>query len=111
MLFIAALLATFYVSYLIISYNSIMERYEGSSSFFALIFTALVIPHFIAMSISAILIWFSFAMKKAKIAVISLIILVFAALSFLLYAPFLLPIIIFLILGFRNQERIMSKKI
>ena len=109
MLFLSALLATSYVAYLIIAYNNILDQYSDSASIFALIMTALVLPHFIAMTVSTVFIWISFIMKKAKVAVFSLIIMIFATLSFILYAPFLIPIIITLIFGFRNQEKLLKK--
>lgn len=108
-LFACAILATIYSLYLIIYFCSIMMSSDSIEALGGAIATALVTPHMVLMTLGAIFSWLGFLLKKSWSALVGAILYCVAALVFMMYAMFCIPMIVLGFLGFANQRKISMK--
>jgi hypothetical protein len=104
-LLVSTLFGTIYLVYLIISYTKIDLGDDSESTFYLLLMT-LVKPHLYLTIFGVFLSFLSVILKNHNLALLATFILLLAALSFVLYAIFLLPAIVMGFIGARNQKRI-----
>lgn len=108
-LFVCAVLATVYSLYLIIYFGSSFVTSNSAEVIGGVIATALVTPHMVLMSLGAIFSWLGFFLRKSWCALVGAILYFVAALIFMLYAPFCIPIIILGFFGFAKQRKILNE--
>ncbi len=110
-LFITVILGLAYCIYLVSSFNELNNQDTTGDDFFIAILTILVIPHLVVTALATLLIFLSFIFKNPGLALASTILYLLAAILFILYAIFLLPVIIFGFIGYRNQKKISHQQI
>lgn len=108
-LFVCAILATIYSLYLIIYFGSTMTSSDSAEALGGAIATALVTPHMVLMSLGAIFSWIGFFLRNSWGALVGAILYCVAALVFMMYAMFCIPMIVLGFLGFANQRKILMK--
>lgn len=109
-LFVATLLATAYVIYLMCYFGGIMTSSDSAEALGGVIASALVTPHMIVIAIGAILGWVGFFGKKAWGALVGAILYSVGALLFLLYVLFCIPLIILGFVGYSKQKKLLKNK-
>ena len=108
-LFACAILATAYSLYLIIYFYSTMTSSDSAEALGGAIATALVTPHIVLMSLGTIFSWIGFFLRKSWGALVGAILYCVAALVFMMYAMFCIPMIVLGFLGFANQRKILKE--
>lgn len=108
MLFVASLLATIYVIYLISYFTGSMMSGDTAEAVGGAIATALVTPHMIIIGLGAIFGWLGFFLRKTWAALVGAILYCVGALFFLLYAMFCIPLIVFGFIGYAKQKKILK---
>ncbi len=110
MLAVATILATAYTVYLICYFVGGTASATGTTEVVSgAIATALVTPHMIMFLIGAIFGWIGLLLKKSWGALVAAILYSVAAVLFLLYAMFSVPILIFGFIGYANQKKLNKK--
>lgn len=104
-LFVATILATLYVLYLMIYFGGSMTSTDSAEAIGGAIATALVTPHMVVIGIGAVFAWISFFAKNSWGALVGAILYCCGALLFLLYAVFSIPLIILGFIGYANQKK------
>ena len=107
-LFACAILATAYSLYLIIYFYSTMTSSDSAEALGGAIATALVTPHIVLMSLGTIFSWIGFFLRKSWGALVGAILYCVAALVFMMYAMFCIPMIVLGFVGFANQRKILK---
>lgn len=108
-LFVGAVLATIYTIYLVVYFGNSMNSSDSAEAIGGALATALVTPHMILMGLGAIFAWVGFGIKKAWGALVGAILYSVAALIFIIYAVFCIPMIVFGFVGFANQRKLNKK--
>ncbi len=107
-LFICALLATFYVIYLICYFGGSMTSSDSTEAIGGAIATALVTPHMVLVGLGAIFSWLGFFLKKPWGALVGAILYCVGALVFIVYAMFCIPLIILGFVGYSKQKKLIG---
>lgn len=105
-LFVATLLATLYVIYLISYFGGTVSSTDGAEQVGSAIATALVMPHMIITGIGAIFGWISFGTRKTWAALVGAILYSVGLLMFFIYFMFSVPLIILGFIGYSKQKKI-----
>lgn len=105
-LFVCSIIATIYSIFLIIYFGGSMMTDNTAQAVGGAIATALVTPHMIMVSLGAIFSWLGFSLKKSWMALVAAIMYCVAALCFLLYAIFCIPMIILGFIGYSKQKKL-----
>ncbi len=105
-LFVCSILATIYALYLIIYFGSSMTSSDTAEAIVGAIATALVTPHMVLVSFGAIFCWLGFFLKESWGALVGAILYCVAAIVFLVYAMFCIPLIILGFVGFSKQKKL-----
>lgn len=109
-LFVATLLATAYVIYLICYFGGSMTSSDSAEALGGAIATALVTPHMFIIALGAIFAWIGFFAKKAWGALVGAILYSVGAILFMLYAIFCIPLIILGFIGYANQKKLLKNQ-
>lgn len=107
-LFVATLLATAYVIYLICYFGGSMSSSDSAEVLGGAIATALVTPHLIMIALGAIFAWIGFFAKKAWGALVGAILYCVGAVLFMLYAIYCIPLIILGFIGYAKQKKLIK---
>lgn len=105
-LLICAIIATIYTIYLISHFSGSMATDDSTEAIGGAIATALVTPHIVMVGLGAVFSWLGFFLKKSWAALVGAILYCVAALVFILYAAFCIPIIILGFVGFSKQKQL-----
>lgn len=108
-LFVCAILATAYALYMIVYFGSSMSSSDTAEAIGGAIATALVTPHMILVSLGAIFCWLGFFLRKAWGALVGAILFCVAAVAFLVYAFFCIPLIILGFVGYSKQKKVLKE--
>ena len=108
-LIIATILATAYTTYLLCYFIGGTVTSDGTEALSGAIATALVMPHAILLLIGAVFGWIGTLAKKAWAALVAAILYSVAAVMFLAYFMFSVPILILGFIGYANQKKINKK--
>ncbi len=108
-LFVANVLATLYVVYLMVYFGGSMAEAEGAEAIGGAIATAMVTPHMIMFLIGAIFGWLGFFLKKSWGALVGAILYSVGTLLFLMYIMFGAPILILGFIGYAKQKKLNSQ--
>lgn len=109
-LFVCAILATMYSLYLIIYFFSTMMVDDSLEALGGAIATTLVTPHMVLMTLGAIFSWLGFFLRKSWGALVGAILYCVAALVFMIYGMFCIPMIVLGFVGYVNQKNMEKKK-
>jgi len=105
--FVAALLGTAYAIYSVVYWSGAVGSASGDAEAVgAAIATALVLPHMLVTVLGAIFAIIGFFTRKAGLTLTGAILFAVAAVLFLVYAVFLIPSIIFGLVGYANQKKL-----
>lgn len=106
-LFVAGLLGTLYGIYLI-SYFVGINNGSGDTAeqIGGALATALVMPHMILVLLAIIFNWLGFFLRKAGFALTAAILYSVSAVVFILYAIFVVPMIVLGFVGYSKQKKI-----
>ena len=108
-LFVAAVLATLYLIYVVYYFMSINDTSATADSTEALgsaIATVMVLPHMLVLFIGVLLNWVGFGTRKNGFNLAAAILYCVSAGIFLLYAIFLVPSIVLGFVGYSKQKSI-----
>lgn len=105
-LFAGALLATVYTVYLMVYFGNFINSVDGAEAIGCAWATFMVTPHMLLMGLGAIFAWVGFGIQKAWGALVGAILYSVAALVFIYYAPFCVPMIVFGFVGYANQRKL-----
>lgn len=102
-LFICAILSLAYTIYLM-SYFGSASAEDASGA----IATVIILPHLIAFTLGTVFVCLGFFLRKATFAMVGSILFCVAAVLFIMYAPFTIPMIILGFVGFAKQKKLME---
>ncbi len=105
-LFVAALLATIYVIYLVFYFGGAITSDDSVEAIGGAIATALVMPHMIITGLGAVFSWIGFGSRKTWAALVGAILYCVGGLLFLIYIMFSIPLIILGFVGYSKQKMI-----
>ncbi|MDT8336613.1 MAG: hypothetical protein RQ856_02155 [Candidatus Izemoplasmatales bacterium] len=105
-LFITVILGLTYCLYLLSPFAELNNPDTTGDDFFIAILTVLAIPHLVVTALATFLIILSFIFRNPGLVLTNTILYLLAAILFILYAIFLLPVIIFGFIGYRNQRKL-----
>lgn len=105
-LFVASLLTTAYVIYLMIYFGSSFFSEDGAEVIGGALATALVTPHMLMLGLGAVFSWIGFIFKKSWAALVAAILYCVGAMLFLMYAMFVIPSIILGFIGYSKQKKL-----
>ncbi|MFA6809217.1 MAG: hypothetical protein WCR27_09530 [Eubacteriales bacterium] len=107
-LFICAILGTIYTVYLIVYFAGTMGDLNSTDELGGALATALVMPHMVAMALGTIFSWLGFFLKKSWAALVGAILYCVAAVVFIMYAMFCIPMIVLGFIGFVKQKKMQA---
>ena len=110
-LFVASLLTTIYVIYLIIHFGSSIFVEDSAEALGGALATALVMPHMFMLGLGIIFGWIGFFGRKSWAALVAAILYCVGALLFMLYIIFIIPSIIFGFVGYAKKKKINSSNL
>ncbi len=110
-LFIVSVLATLYTLYLMIYFSNSMLSSDTSEALGGVLATALVTPHMLFVGLGAIFSWVGFGIKKSWAALVGAILYSVAAIIFLIYAVFCIPLIVLGFVGYAKQRKLNRKQV
>ena len=105
-LFVANVLATLYVIYLVTHFGSAVTADDTAEAIGGAIATALVTPHMVVTAIGAVFGWLGFFTKKSWGALVAAILYCVGGLLFLMYVMFSVPLLILGFVGYSKQNKI-----
>lgn len=105
-LFVASLLTTIYVIYLIVHFGSSIFVEDSAEALGGALATALVIPHIFMLGLGVIFGWVGFFAKKSWAALVAAILYCVGGLLFMLYIMFVIPSIILGFIGYSKQKKL-----
>ena len=103
-LFICAVLATMYVTFLISYFGNSMGDLNSGEEIGGLFATAMVTPHIVVIGIGAVFSWLGFFLRKSWCALVGAILYCVGSLLFILYIMFGIPLIILGFIGYAKQK-------
>jgi len=104
-LFVATLITTAYVVYLMFHFGSSMFVDDSAEALGGSIATAMVTPHMLFVGLGGVFSWIGFIFKKSWAALVAAILYCVGAMLFLIYALFLIPSIILGFIGYARQKK------
>ncbi len=105
-LFVATVLATLYVVYLISYFFGGVASSDGAEAVGGAIATALVMPHMIMFLIGVVFGWLGLMTRKTWAALVAAIMYSVGTLFFLAYFMFGVPLLILGFVGYSKQKKI-----
>lgn len=105
-LFVASLLTTMYVIYLIVHFGSSIFAQDSAEALGGALATALVAPHMFILGLGVIFGWVGFFDRKSWAALVAAILYCVGGLLFLVYFMFVIPSIILGFIGYSKQKKI-----
>ena len=109
-LFVAALLATIYVIYLICYFGGSMASSDSTEAIGGAIATALVTPHMVVIALGAIFSWIGFWARNSWGPLVGAILYSVGALLFMVYIVFCIPLIVLGFVGYVNQKKLLNNQ-
>lgn len=107
-LFVASLITTAYVIYLMSHFGSSMFVEDTAEAIGGAIATAMVTPHMLFVGLGVVFSWVGFMFKKSWAALVAAILYCVGAILFLIYALFLVPSIILGFVGYAKQKKLIK---
>lgn len=108
-LFVASLITTVYMIYLMVHFGSSMFVEDSAEALGGAIATAMVTPHMLFVGLGGVFSWIGFIFKKSWAALVAAILYCVGAILFLIYALFLVPSIILGFVGYAKQKDLTKK--
>ena len=105
-LFVASLLTTMYVIYLIVHFGSSIFAQDSAEALGGALATALVAPHMFILGLGVIFGWVGFLARKSWAALVAAILYCVGGLLFFVYFMFVIPSIILGFIGYSKQKKI-----
>lgn len=105
-LFVASLLTTMYVIYLMVHFGSSIFVEDSAEALGGALATALVAPHMFILGLGVIFGWVGFFAKKAWAALVAAILYCVGGLLFFVYFMFVIPSIILGFIGYSKQKKL-----
>ena len=110
-LFVASLLTTVYVIYLIVHFGSSIFVEDAAEALGGALATALVTPHMFILGLGAIFGWVGFFVKKSWAALVAAILYSVGAFLFMLYIIYVVPSIVLGFIGYSKQKKLNSSSV
>lgn len=107
-LFVASLLTSIYIIYLMLHFGTSFFSEDGAEVVGGAIATALVTPHMLMIGLGAVFSWIGFCFRKSWAALVAAILYCVGALLFLMYAMFVIPSIILGFIGYSKQKKYLN---
>ncbi|GAA0182058.1 hypothetical protein SH2C18_45020 [Clostridium sediminicola] len=108
--FVSMVLGGLYLIYILTHFLGASSSSQGTEQAGAIIATALVAPHMFLVLLAVIFNIISFLSTKVWACITGLVLYCVAGLVFLLYAPFIAPMIILMAVGIGKTKKINSLK-
>lgn len=105
-LFVASLLATIYVIYLMVYFGGASTSTDSAEAIGGAIATALVMPHMVITGLGAVFGWIGFGAKKNWAALVAAILYSVGLLLFFVYFMFSVPLIVLGFVGYSKQKKL-----
>lgn len=110
-LFVASLLTTIYVIYLMVYFSSSIFVEDSAEALGGALATALVTPHMFILGLGVIFGWVGFFARKSWAALVAAILYCVGALLFVVYIMFVIPSIILGFIGYSKQKKLNSSNV
>lgn len=105
-LFVASLLTTMYVIYLMVYFGSSIFAQDSAEALGGALATALVAPHMFILGLGVVFGWVGFLARKSWAALVAAILYCVGGLLFFVYFMFVIPSIILGFIGYSKQKKI-----
>jgi len=111
MLFITMILGIAYAVFILFSFKELSDQAAEEDNIFIAFFAIFLIPHIVVTLLATLLIVCSFIFKNPTLALVSSIFYLLAAVLFVIYGIFLIPVVILGFIAYARQKRLSKVEI